>query len=129
MTKIDEVLEKEFGIDAKNSIKQLTKPKRKELTKGHYRLSRPNIEHQVDVLYLPDDDGYKYCVMVVDVGSRKIAARPIQSLKSDGILKAIKDIYKNEMSVPLAVQFDSGPEFSKTKAFLKEARRFQINTL
>ena len=34
MTKIDEVLEKEFGIDVKNSIKQLTEPKRKELQKA-----------------------------------------------------------------------------------------------
>ena len=49
MTKINEVLEKEFGIDVKNSIKQLTEPKRKELTKGHYRLSKPNIEHQVEM--------------------------------------------------------------------------------
>ena len=38
-----------------------------------------NAIHQADILYLPNDDGYKYGLTVVDVGSRLTDCEPLKS--------------------------------------------------
>ncbi len=37
----------------------------------HFRLYTDNIIHQADLLYLPHDQDYKYCLVVVDNDQEK----------------------------------------------------------
>lgn len=72
-----------------------------------------NFFHQADLLHLPDDDGYRYALVVVDVGSRMTDARPLKTKRPAEILKAFKTIYKGKyLKHPTnVIGFDSGAEF------------------
>lgn len=68
--------------------------------------------HQADLLFLPDDKGFKYALVVVDVGSRKTDAEPIKNKDGSTIIKAFEKIYKRPiLSLPKVVQVDDGSEF------------------
>jgi hypothetical protein len=66
----------------------------------------------MDILYLPEDDGYKYCLVVVDIATNKIDAEPLKKISSSDIVGAIKKIYKRKiLKKPEKVITDSGGEF------------------
>jgi hypothetical protein len=74
-----------------NIYKKPTKDKKGE-TPRIYDFS-DNDTHQMDVLYMPADRGYKYCVVVVDIGTHKTDAEPIKEINSRTVLKAVQKIY------------------------------------
>ena len=51
--------------------------------------------HQADILYLPEDNGYKYCLVICDAATAKSDATPLKELDSQTILDASIQIYKN----------------------------------
>lgn len=73
----------------------------------------PNKIQQADILYLPEDDGYKYALTVVDTGSRLVDVEPMKNKSSLDTLKAIQSIYKRKiLKLPQEqMQVDSGSEF------------------
>lgn len=73
----------------------------------------PNIIHQADLLFLPDDNGYKYALVVVDVGSSITDAEPLKSKEQNVVLSAFKKIYNRDIlsSLPKIMQVDAGNEF------------------
>jgi hypothetical protein len=85
--------------------------------------------HQADTLYLPEDKGYKYVVVVADVHNKKIDAEPIQSLKQDhhDVLKALKVIYsRGILEYPQIISMDNGTE-NKDIDISKFLRSHRIN--
>lgn len=71
-----------------------------------------DIAHQVDILYLPEDQGYNYALVVVDVGTGITDAEPVDELNSKAVLKAIKNIYQRDiLDEPKVIQVDNGKEF------------------
>ena len=89
------------------------KPKR---DKGHdaayFHRYPPNTTHQADLLMLPFDKGYKYALVVTDIGSRLSDAEPIKNKESETVLKALKKIYKRGiLEMPSSLEFDQGSEF------------------
>lgn len=85
-----------------------------------------NLVHQADLLYMPDDDGYKYILVIVDGGTRLIDAEPIKNRESKTITKAFKTIYKRKiLSVPHNIQVDAGTEFAgETKKYFENNNMF-----
>lgn len=78
--------------------------------------TQPNSEgavHQADLLFLPDDEGYKYALVVTDTGSRVTDAEPLKSKKAEAIIKAFKAIYKRKiLKMPTeGIEVDAGSEF------------------
>ena len=72
----------------------------------------PNKIHQADLLYLPNDKGFKYALCVVDVASRFKAARPLRNKTADAVAKQLGNIYKsNELNWPETMMVDDGSEF------------------
>ena len=69
--------------------------------------------HQADLLFLPNDDGYKYALVVTDVGSRKLDAEPIKDKSNKTVLDAFKTIYKRKiLDLPdIMLQVDPGTKF------------------
>jgi hypothetical protein len=94
------------------------KPKRdKGVNAPRFQRPSPNTEQQADLLFLPDDNGFKYCLVVADVGSRLTDAQPIKDKTNANVLKAFQLIYKrNILSLPKQIDFDQGTEFKGTVA-------------
>ena len=97
------------------------KPKRdKGIEVPHFSPCWKNFEQQADLLFLPedlyfddeDDGGYRYALVVADVGTRLTDAEPIKDKKATTVLKAFKTIYKRGiLSVPKQLDVDMGSEF------------------
>lgn len=75
----------------------------------------PNYAHYVDVLYLPNDNGMKYCLLVVDQGSRYVGATAMEDRSVADIVKGLVAIYKNNkyLKIPVLIISDMGSEFRK----------------
>ena len=112
VNKVQEVLKK-FGVAGdKSLVSELTAPPKKPLTAPTWRtVKRENNRHQADLLFLPDDKGYRYLLMVVDMATKRVAGRPLKNKKAANVLKGLKDIYKKDMDVPSIFHVDSGKEF------------------
>lgn len=101
--------------DATRLYNQITKrASNKAKLFNHYDIKIPNQLHQIDLLFLPTDDGYRYVLCLVDVASRYKAARALQSKEAEELLSNLKDIYENDefLVVPKKLNFDRGGEFN-----------------
>jgi len=100
-----------------NKVKYVDKlyeiPKKdKGLNQAKFMPMNPDLSHQADLLFLPNDNGYKYALTVVDVGSRLTDAEPIKDKTAKTIINAFKSIYSRDyLNFPKVIQTDSGTEF------------------
>jgi hypothetical protein len=86
-------------------------PKRKGIN-TIYTARKPNQIQQADLLFLPEDDGYKYLLVVVDLFDRHVEVEPLKSKDAAAIKSAMIDIYNNtDIKHPAVLQVDSGKEF------------------
>ncbi len=70
----------------------------------HFQPSSKNALHQTDLLYLPKDNGFEYCLVVVDCGPEHICAR--------AVLVGIKKVYaRHILEPPFDLTVDSGSVF------------------
>jgi hypothetical protein len=77
-----------------------------------YTNYNPGEIQQADLLFLPDDNGYKYTLTVFDLGSRMTDAEPLKDKLSSNIKKGFESIYKRKMlTLPKQIEFDAGTEF------------------
>ncbi len=83
-----------------------------KLNMPHFYVAKENAVHQADLLYLPNDNGYKYALVVVDIATRMVDAVPLKVRTSDDVLKGFRKIYSNGiLSFPQKLEVDSGTEF------------------
>lgn len=103
----------ELGLDPINSTLFKQPRKDKGINQGHYVVHGDNAVQQADILYLPNDNGYKYALVVVDIGSKLTDAEPIKNKTPEATLQAIKTIYKRGIiKLPSEkLQVDAGSEF------------------
>ena len=88
----------------------------------HYPKVDKNFMHQMDLLFMPNDDGYKYALVIVDVSTSMCDARAIKNKGSDEIIKAMEAIYKGKiLKKPKNISVDDGSEFKGDVAkYIKE---------
>jgi hypothetical protein len=68
---------------------------------------------QADLLYLPEDEGYKYLLVVVDIATRLCDAEPLKSKDAKSVAKAMQKIFKRKiLKPPKRLGVDSGSEFT-----------------
>ena len=80
----------------------------------HMENIEPMAVCQCDLLYLPDDKGFKFALVMVDVGSGLTDAEPLKERDADSVLKAYKKITAREPlkdAPKFILQCDSGVEF------------------
>lgn len=95
-------------------VKNLTKVPMKEPREVMPHTTAPieNAVQQADLLFLPNDDGYKYLLVVVDIATRKVDAEPLKSKDANEVKKAMQKIYKRKiLKSPMRLEVDSGKEF------------------
>ena len=125
MGKTDKILEL-FKIEKDSLVNELTKPPKKSISIGTFNGNhlKENQYHQADILYLPNDNGFKYLLVVVDIKTRKVQVRPQKSHSGKETLKNLKSIYgtgRRTLHRPQILHIDGGTEFvnSLVKNWLK----------
>ena len=108
----DDIFNTLFKSETNNKINKLMKTPKKD--KGYdidyfsYDFPKDTF-HNLDLLYLPkDDDGSKYCLVVVDVATRLTDARPLKTRNMAEVIEQLKDIYDGDiLTTPKMIQADS----------------------
>lgn len=92
----------------------------------HKDIRTANTVHQADLLFLPDDRGYKYALIVVDVASRQMDGEPLKNKYARTVKDAFVRIYsRNIINVPRRIEVDSGSEFgADVKKYFKNTETF-----
>jgi hypothetical protein len=117
MSKINQIL-KELDVinntGENNTLTNLTKTPLKEPNSvmPHTTASQKFATEQADLLFLPEDEGYKYLLVVVDIATRLCDAEPLKSKDSKIVAKALQKIFKRKIiEKPLRLEVDAGKEF------------------
>ena len=73
--------------------------------------------YEADTLYMPNDHGYKYILVVVDAVSGKIDAEKMKDRDADAIVKAFHKIFsRGKLPTPkYEIHMDQGKEFKNHK--------------
>ena len=71
-----------------NNLYKIPK-KDKGLNVPHHQATIPNLIHQADLIFLPNDNGFKYALVVVDIATRKVDAIPLKSKTNTEILSVL----------------------------------------
>lgn len=71
-----------------------------------------DIYYQSDVLYMPDDDGFKFILVCIDMYDGTVDAEQMKEVNPINVLKAFKEIFKRKyLNFPIFITFDKGTEF------------------
>ena len=115
----------------KQALWQIYLPAPKYIPRPHWEVSKPNMIHQADLLFLPHDTvgrkTYKYALVVVDIATRYKDAEPLTSKEFYLVAKAFEKIYSRKLDWPLVLMVDPGKEFFRFVNILmkKHAVKFQ----
>ena len=95
-------------------------------------MTKPNEQHQVDLLYMPHDcfkgNTHKYILTGIDVASRYKVSRPLRTKKSSEVAFVLEVIYKKGgmFKYPKTFQCDNGSEFKNEVTKLLEKHKVEI---
>lgn len=94
-------------------------PKEKPEERPKFKNSVPFNSVMADLLFLPNDKGYKYLLTTVDLATRTTDAEPLKSKTAKDIIEGFKKIFKRKyMKIPNKLLCDDGTEFNN-KAVIK----------
>ena len=117
---------------AKQALWQVHIPPPKEIHHPHYDVTKPNEQHQFDLLYMPhnlfEGNMYKYILTGIDVASRYKVTRPLRTKKSSEVAFVLEAIYKKGgvFKYPKTFQCDNGSEFKNEVTKLLEKHKVEI---
>jgi hypothetical protein len=115
MQKIYKSLGLESGKKKNNIIDNLYKVPIKDrgVNAPTFRPTKDGLTVQSDLLFLPNDNGFKYALVCVDNGSRAVDAEPIKNKDSNTVLKAFKEIFKRKYvkQPTYRLEVDNGTDF------------------
>ena len=80
-----------------------------------------NIYYQADLLYMPEDQYYKYILVCVDMYDGTMDAEPLKLRDNKNVIKAFKEMFKRKyLDYPLVITLDQGSEFKgDTKSYFE----------
>lgn len=96
-------------MDKDDIIKQLYKRQPKEIPPNHKEIYKANFEHQIDILYVPQDKTYKYILTIIDVNNSLCDARGLTNQTTKQIIDKLEDIYNKSkyLKYPFKIQADN----------------------
>ena len=106
---------------AKQALWQVHIRPPKEIRHRHYDMTKPNEQHQFDLLYMSNNsfegDTHKYILTGIDVESRYKVVRPLRTKKSSQVACVLEEIYKKSgvFKYPKTFQCVSKDESLKMK--------------
>ena len=82
---------------------------------------------QVDLAFMHNYDEFKYFVLLIDIFSQNIYARPLEDKGKESVKTALEEIFKEMGKKPTNLESDQGTEFTGNKAFFQaEGINFRI---
>ena len=89
---------------------------------AQFQVFKSNLIQQADILFITNDRGYKYILVVVDDHSKKMDAEKLKEKDSLSVAKAFKKIYDRDiLNIPEQIELDDGKEFKgEVKQFFEE---------
>ena len=119
---------------AKQALWQVHIPPPNEIHHPYYDITKPNEQHQFDLVHMPhnvfEGKTYKYVLSGVDVASRYGAAKPLMTKKSSEVAFVLEKIYKKKKGGVLKyskdLQIDNGSEFKGKVTKLLEKHNVKI---
>ena len=117
---------------AKQALWQVHIPPPKETHHPHYDVTKPNEQHQFELLYMPhnlsEGNTDKYILTAIDVASRYKVARHLRTKKSSEVAFALEAIYNKGgvFKYPKTFECDNGSEFKNEVTKLLEKHNVQI---
>jgi hypothetical protein len=115
-----------YSIDL---VSIMRKPHKNAKLYNHYDVSTPNEEHQCDLLVLPNDSGFRYILVVIDVASRYRECKPLRFKTANACADALKSVYDDKdcpLKPPVYMRTDQGSEFKA--AFAQYLQQFSVST-
>jgi hypothetical protein len=115
-SKLHQILE-DLNVIEKNKknniLTNLTKiPKENRKTMPSFQNDKKYGIEQADLLFLPEDEGYKYLLVVVDIATSLCDAEKLKTKNSDEVRKAMQKIFKRKiLKPPQVMDVDDGNEF------------------
>jgi len=105
-------------------------PKRdKGVNMPHFQYYDPNVFQQADLLFLPEDIGCKYALVIADIGSRLCDAEPVKNKSNNAINVACNTIYERKIiEIPKVLTVDLGTEFKGSCIKMLEGMGIQVKT-
>lgn len=104
-----------------------TPPKEKKLEMPSTNVYVKNAVHQADLLFLPDDQGYKYALVVVDLHTGLTEAEPLKGKTPNVVSQALDKIYARKvLDYPNRLETDPGTEFKGSFPAFLEAKNVEI---
>lgn len=119
-------LRKRFGFDRDREKKLnnlLAVPKKeKGVNMPKTQVPMAGMVAQADLLFLPNDHGFKYLLVVVDLGSRLTDAEALRNKTGKAVANAFKKIFERKtIQKPRLMQVDPGGEFKgETKKYFDD---------
>ena len=118
---------------ARQALWQVHTPLPREIHNPHYDATKPNEQHQFDLVHMPhnvfEGNTYRHLLAGIDVASRYGVAKPFTTKKSIEVVFMLKAIYKKggAFKYPKVLQIDNGSEFEGevTELLEKIALRFK----
>ena len=107
--KTNYLLETDDDKQFMNELHDVPKFLKKTIETPRFQVFESNFLQQADLLYLPEFNGFKYLLVVVDGHSKKCDAIPLKNSSSDAVLKGFKIIYgdtHNILELPKIIQVD-----------------------
>ena len=118
------VLSGKKAVATKNNelYKTPKKDKVKEIPRN--RNITPNAIYQADVLYMPEDKGFKFMLVVVDSAHGKTDAIPMTQATQLSTIEAFKKAFNGKyLKTPSDIQVDAGKEFTgETLKYLNDKK-------
>ena len=117
---------------AKQALWQVHIPPPKEIHHPHYDVTKPNEQHQFDLLYMPhnlfEGNTYKYILTGIGVASRYKVTTALRTKKSSEVAFVLEAIYKKGgvFKYPKTFQCDNGSEFKNEVTKLLEKHNVDI---
>ena len=101
--------------DSKNTLKKLyLKPdKTPNAELPHIKVPEKGMTYQADLLYLPDDQGFHYLLVVIDNNNNALDFEPMKNRTASTTLESIKKIFARKyLNKPrFMIEVDNGVEF------------------
>jgi len=106
---------KTIGIKPNSLVKSLLRipPKEHKRDIPKLKVYKRDSVDQADLLFLPNDNGFRYLLVIVDCATRSLDAEPLKTKQPKEVLKGIKKIYKRKyLNIPSDFFcVDAGNEF------------------
>ena len=119
---------------AKEALWQVHMLPPKEINHPYYYVTKPNEQHQFNLLYMPhnlfEGNMYKYILTGIDLASRYKVGRPLRSKKSSEVAFVLETIYKKGgvFKYPRVFQCGNSSEFKNEVTKLLEKHNVDIQS-